>query len=122
MTVKPIVTASVLRSKYTSANGGVSEHYDSVVVYPSGTLAHEVERVTDAVTLEEGNLYGTVVAVPIAYPEGVTVGPMASGAYIATSDSRFRREVEKMLGHTFYGAVPLHDRFETVDQYNALSR
>lgn len=120
--VQPIVrNVEVLRGKYTSANGGVSEHYDSVTVYPQGTFPSEVERVTDAVTLEYGNLAGTVIAVPLNQPEG-QCGPMASGAYIATSDSRFREAVEKMLGHRFYGAIPLHDRFETWAQYDALSR
>lgn len=122
--VQPIVrNVSVLRGKYTSSNGGVSDQYDSVTVYPQGTSPSEVERVTDAVTLEYGNLAGTVIAVPLNQPEHPrVVGPMASGAYIATSDSRFREAVEKMLGHRFYGAIPLHDRFETWAQYDALSR
>ncbi len=74
------------------------------------------------------NKYGDPIAVPAvlddaghwvpARPEG-TVGPMMGGCYIATSDSRFKR-LSAMLG--LYGAVPLHDRFETPAQYEALSR
>jgi hypothetical protein len=39
-----------------------------------------------------------------------------------TSDSRFPEACEKLLGHTFYGAVKIHDRFETQQQTDYLSR
>ena len=34
------------------------------------------------------------------------------GNYAATSDSRFSDKIEQMLGHHFYGAIPIHDRVE----------
>src|SRR6185312_3790952 len=34
------------------------------------------------------------------------------GNYGATSDSRFSEACEKLLGHEFYGAVAIHDRYE----------
>ena len=34
------------------------------------------------------------------------------GNYGSTSDSRFSEMVERMIGHSFYGAVPIHDRVE----------
>ena len=37
---------------------------------------------------------------------------MMGGNYAATSDSRFGDMIEKLLGHSFYGAVPIHDRVE----------
>jgi hypothetical protein len=37
---------------------------------------------------------------------------MMGGNYAATSDSRFSDKIEEMLGHGFYGAVPIHDRVE----------
>ena len=40
---------------------------------------------------------------------------MMGGNYAATSDSRFSEAVEELLGHNFYGALPVHDRVETVD-------
>lgn len=40
------------------------------------------------------------------------IGPMAGGAFVATSDSRFSEAVSRMLGHSFYGAVSLHDHYE----------
>lgn len=41
---------------------------------------------------------------------------MAGGAYAASSDSRF----SEMVG--IYGAVPVHDRTETWEEYELLSR
>ena len=41
---------------------------------------------------------------------------MMGGNYAATSDSRFREAVEELLGHNFYGALPVHDRVETREQ------
>ena len=40
---------------------------------------------------------------------------MMGGNYAATSDSRFNEAIAKLLGHKFYGALPVHDRVETVD-------
>jgi hypothetical protein len=37
---------------------------------------------------------------------------MFGGCYVATSDSRFSRKIENLLGFPYYGAVPLHDRVE----------
>ena len=37
---------------------------------------------------------------------------MFGGNYGATSDSRFSKAIETMLGHNFYGAIPIHDRIE----------
>lgn len=46
-----------------------------------------------------------------------SVGPMNGGNYAGSSDSRFDEAVQKILGHRFYGAVAIHDRFETAAQY-----
>jgi len=37
---------------------------------------------------------------------------MFGGNYGATSDSRFSNAIENMIGGSFYGAVPIHDRVE----------
>jgi hypothetical protein len=44
---------------------------------------------------------------------GEGVGPMAGGNYVGTSDSRFRGVAS--------GLLPVHDRWETQEQYNLLS-
>lgn len=39
-------------------------------------------------------------------------GPMFGGNYAGCSDSRFSEAIERSLGVRFYGAVPIHDRYE----------
>lgn len=58
--------------------------------------------------------YGDSVALkPVMdRPEG-TLGPMAGGNFGATHDSRFSQAIEKITGLGFYGAVAIHDRFES---------
>lgn len=50
------------------------------------------------------------------------VGAAFGGNYGATSDSRFGELCRKLIGVDFYGAVPIHDRCESQDLYDALSR
>jgi hypothetical protein len=117
------------------SNYGISEFCDEVVcVNVPGPSEPSDER--PAVFLVAGDVAGTVKVVPVvewgrslgargayvlAQPEG-TVGPVMGGCYVGTSDSRFVEAVEALLGHDFYGAVPLHDRFETAAQYAVLSQ
>lgn len=74
-----------------------------------------------AAMLVAGNLPGTLRIVPAVkveiksgeHPEYATPGrPAMGGNYAATSDSRFSEACEKLLGHPFYGAVAIHDRYE----------
>jgi hypothetical protein len=46
--------------------------------------------------------------------EATHVGPMNGGNYADTSDGRWRKAVG------MYGAVPVHDRFETWEVYNSM--
>ena len=48
------------------------------------------------------------------------IGPMAGGNY-AVGDSKFNEAVEKLLGTKFYGAVAIHDRFESEELYAMLT-
>lgn len=101
-------------------NGGVSSVADTlVVVNVSGPFDPTPDR--PAVLLTTNSL-GNPILVPAKEgpngwepdrPEG-SVGPMMGGNYGATSDSRFARATN------VYGAIPLHDRFETPEQYAAL--
>ncbi|MEV1294892.1 hypothetical protein [Pseudonocardia sp. NPDC049635] len=90
--------------------GDLIEFYDAAVFAPDDD-APAVRLV------QRAGSYG--IAVPDqAHPD--RVGPMASGAFVYSSDSRFRR----LSAHLGCGgsAIPLHDRFETTEQYAALSR
>jgi hypothetical protein len=48
-------------------------------------------------------------------PHNGRVGPMMGGNYAATSDSRFSEATGQ------YGAIAIHDRYETPEQYISLS-
>lgn len=45
-------------------------------------------------------------------PRDASGWPMFGGNFGHCSDSRFNEACERLLGHRFYGAVPIHDRFE----------
>ena len=49
------------------------------------------------------------------------VGPMFGGTYAATSDSRFGQAMSDVAGLRVYGALPVHDRYETREQYARMS-
>ena len=58
----------------------------------------------------------------IIQPEGMErKWVMFGGNYASTSDSRFSQAIEKLIGHRFYGAVPIHDRIETAEQQRLCS-
>ena len=89
--------------------GDLVDYYDAAVRVPD-------EHAPAVRLIARAGTYG--IAVPdLARPE--RVGPMASGAFIYSSDSRFRA----LSAHLGCGgsAIPLHDRFETAEQYAALA-
>jgi hypothetical protein len=120
------------------ANGGISGKADEVTVVGIDAPFEPTDD-RPAVMLVKGNLAGTVKAVAAeafevngivqyreAKPKG-SVGPMAGGCFIDTSDSRFGEAIAQILGDhstpaAVYGPVALHDRYETPAQYEALSR
>lgn len=96
------------------ANGGISERCDEVcVVNVEGPF--EPDDRHPAVILDS-HRKGIVRIVPAFRRDGAWVAVegwlMDGGAYVATSDSRFREAIERLTGSDFYGAVALHDRRE----------
>lgn len=112
---------------------GVSARHDTLtVVNVSGPFTPNDDR--PAVALMWGHLPGTLRLVPVVncaadgdepewqmFAPADKVGPMFGGNYGSTSDGRFADACEEILGHRFYGAVAIHDRYETREQYAALS-
>jgi hypothetical protein len=86
---------------------------DSAKIVP----AYRMRRVT--INLREGGTSEGTEYCP-RYEDG-KVGPMWGGSFVHTSDSRFAEAVEILTGTKSGLAVPLHDRFETPAQYEALS-
>jgi hypothetical protein len=121
---------------HDSTNGGISSHVKNLtVVNADGPFEPNADA--PAVLIEEG-YRSTVRLVPAIFADGKwvrlssqtcsktdfdgVVGPMFGGNYAATSDSRFREAIEKITGGSFYGAVAIHDRYESADLNAYLSR
>lgn len=112
----------VYRSDFgDSTNGGLSAVARQICVVNIDGPSEPVDNLRPAFELIAG-AYGTAKLVPVDQPEGV-VGPMMGGNYAGTSDSRFGDKVAELMGVEFFsGAIPIHDRFETQELYDLLSR
>jgi hypothetical protein len=124
--VTPICTVDLFGC-YQCSNGGLSSRHQTAYLYPAGTLPSEIDpaKLDQAVEIKVRNIGGLVLHLqPINEPVNAAklIGPMMGGYYGATSDSRFSAEAERLSGQRFYGAMALHDRWETQAQYDALSR
>ena len=76
-----------------------------------------------AVELVEGpGGRGHAILRPVEAKKPGMVGPMFGGNFGYSSDSRFSEAVQKLTGSRHYGAVAIHDRYETPADYEALSR
>lgn len=120
------------RPESDCTNGGISSrHAELTVVNAEGPFTPTSERPAIAIVENGPGLVKAVVVLNCAdegeepewqqFAPGNSVGPMMGGNYVGTSDGRFSRLVEEITGTRFYGAVAVHDRYETPEQYAALS-
>jgi hypothetical protein len=103
------VYRSAARGGYDCTNGGVSSRFTRLtVVNVEGPFEPDADA--PAVVLEQ-HVRGCLRLAPVdaVYERGAI---MFGGNYGHTSDSRFARKCEALLGHRFYGAVAIHDRIE----------
>lgn len=127
-----VMTLRVLRdaSFPDCTNGGASATYDRIdVICDEGfTKTYDPDDAPrDLFRLEVGSIGGQPTAhlVPVRRREQGMVGPMAGGNYATISDSRWARFVARQLGPEFRfvaTCLPIHDRYETPEMYEALSR
>jgi hypothetical protein len=109
------IRISVFRNGRDCSNGGLSSRFTNLtVVNASGPF--EPDEDAPAVVVQS-HVQGCLRIVPAMMVDvGEWVGApgafMMGGNYGATSDSRFTQLCERLLGHTFYGAVAIHDRQE----------
>lgn len=96
---------------------GASATCDNLTVVGLGKSCEVFEVTPDrpAYRLERGPLDSVRLVPDDDKPDMLR---MFGGNY-AAGDSRFNEAVEKLLGHRFYGAVPIHDRYETQKEYDA---
>lgn len=112
------------------SNFGITHTYDDVLV-----LCHEGPVKIDLddppknlMRLERGTVAQKAKTLRLVPATGDTtdlIGPMMGGCYASTSDSRWHRILADYVGKEnayIASAVPIHDRYETQDQYDALSR
>jgi hypothetical protein len=101
-------------------NGGISAEVSHLcLVNVSGPFSPAED--CPAAELVPGPVKGQAIIQPIGNQPGM-IGPMFGGNYASSSDSRFNEAVRKITGQLTYGAVAIHDRFETQEEYDALSR
>ena len=94
-------------------NGGISSTHKSLIIDKTdgpfeGDAANSVK-----IEVKNFNGYEYKYVVPVNQPEGMC-GPMFGGNFIYSSDSRFAKISKYPL--------PIHDRFEIWEQYEALSK
>lgn len=103
-----------------STNGGISKSVPELtLVNVEGPSDPDPEAL--AALLVKGDVQGTVRIVGAKHVAGLWVpedrpdefGPMFGGNYAATADHRFGEAIEGLVGHKFYGAVAIHDRWKT---------
>ena len=105
------------------SNGGISKWVNrvTVVCIPEVFRANisEPNERAPAVVIKKRGSY--VYAEPLESPKEGNVGWMMGGSCISTSDSRWSEYLDAEFG--FPGRfIPLHDRQETMEEYEALSR
>ena len=102
------------------SNGGITERFDELLVEcDDGYIEIDENNIPEnLVVYVERTIAGRRSGYLRPYenrPENRT-DYMFGGAYAASSDSRFSR-----IAGDMYGALPVHDRTETWEQYEALS-
>jgi len=93
---------------YDCSNNGVSNRHSKAVLVGDGIPELFDNGTLPILKLVKGYGKNTVVAKPI----DCNGRSMFGGAFIYTNDSRFVSAVEAIAEQKFYGAVPLHDRYE----------
>ena len=105
--------------KYDCTNNGISSRFNELLlICDEGHIVIDENNLPEnLVKLNVRHLFGEdhYSIEPVNRPKGA--GWMMGGNYGATSDSRFW----DMVGHA-HGAVAIHDRQETREQYEMFSR
>lgn len=113
----------VLRAPVDSTNGGVTATARTLVLLDDRIdlryATHEPSEREPAFVLTE-TARGYKVLIPFGGWPARSLGPMAGGNYAVAKYGEDAQAWHTLLGH--YGALPVHDRFETTEEYEALSR
>lgn len=115
------------REGYDPTNGGISSRLDRIEVFSAEATTEEIKAwcekngvpIEDVARLNKRMLWGEkhYCIEPVIKPKG-TVGPMFGGNYACTSNATWA----DILGERVGRPIPVHDRFETPELYDILSR
>lgn len=115
-----------VREGYDPTNGGISGRLDEIEVFSADATKEEIaewcfynnKRIEDVMRLNKRMLWGEkhYFIEPVVKPKG-KVGPMFGGNFADSSHGLWA----DILGNKTGGPMPIHDRFETQEQYDALS-
>lgn len=99
-------------------NGGISSKYDTLLlICEHGYIdIDETNPPEELVKMVKRERWGKTIYHIEPYARPQHLGWMAGGNYAESSDSRFGDMIN------FYGAVAIHDRQETQELYDLLSR
>jgi hypothetical protein len=115
----------IYRGSYNSSANVFKSVGELVITNLEGPFEPSANR--PAAIIEQGNL-GTVIITPdmaFAQENGVTEFDLSKGllmfggTYAATSDSRFHEKV-RALGGKSHVAIPIHDFYESWENYNRM--
>lgn len=102
-------------------NGGVTAKENTFTVYTTDEEADKSPS-KQVLVMRKGPLGSVNLAPPKSQWPANQVGPMMGGNY-AGGDSRFSEAVQELTGWKgFYGLVAVHDRFESQELNDILSR
>ena len=122
---------NVYRSNYSDpdydpTNGGISSRYDRILVScDEGFIEVDPATCENLFRIDTMNLGHLILhLVPYNTKRDGMVGPMFGGNYATASDSRWGRWLASHYGNEFRfnNCLAIHDRYETYEQYEILSR
>ena len=118
------LTVDIYRNSFGgSSNGGISSVHNEAILTNERVLPEEI-KASGLPIIQVVKRYGLGVnggiyvhAEPVRSGCAIekSIGPMAGGTFVFTSDSRYR----EITGVDY--PISLHDRWETPEQYEALS-
>lgn len=111
---------------YDPTNGGISNRLDKIEVFSADATNSEIAawclkkrvRPSEVFRLNKRILWGEkrYFIEPVKKPRWV-LGPMFGGNYADSGDITWAKMIDDRFGYP----VPIHDRFETPEEYNMLS-
>ena len=119
--MKKYISLRIFKNRNDCSNGGLSHKYNECFIECNDGWIDESKVPEDAIVKLEKGCFGSIHLVPVKPVSSNCVGYMFGGCYISSSDGRWSKMVEE-FGYPSHCAIALHDRTETQEEYDILSR